>query len=100
MMSLEAVGTHDHAEFGVATHEQLRLEEDGGEEAGHGSGIRRNILIQAQADTVTCTVVKTYQVVIEPMYNLGHTRMEGEHLDLDLMNPVFGVVDFVVRVLV
>jgi hypothetical protein len=33
------------------------------------------------------------------MYNLGHTRMEGEHLDLDLMNLVFGVVDFVVRVL-
>ena len=46
MIIFEAVGTHDHAEFGVAIHEQLRLEEDGGEEAGYGFGIRKHVLIQ------------------------------------------------------
>ena len=46
MIILEAVGTHDHAEFSVAIHEQLRLEEDGGEEAGYGFGIRKHVLIQ------------------------------------------------------
>jgi hypothetical protein len=34
------------------------------------------------------------------MYNLGNTRIDGERLDLDLMNLVFGVVDFAVSVLV
>jgi hypothetical protein len=59
VMSLRAVGTHNHAVLGVETYELLKLEKDGDEEAGRGPGIRRNILIQAEAGTVTCTVVKT-----------------------------------------
>jgi hypothetical protein len=45
VLSLKAVGTHDHAVFGVEIHELPGLEEDGGDDVDSRSGIGKYLLI-------------------------------------------------------